>query len=190
MLSETKDLAEPWPRQPGPISFAARSGWQILSSSPPVVSADPSYAIDDGAEHMTPVVQEDVTGCGIASVATLAGVTYNQVKTVASQLGIQVNDSRLWSDTAFVRTLLKQYDLKTAPQEQPFRSWKTLPPLALLAIKWHRTGNQAFWHWVIFWRGTGGPVVIDPKRSLKKNVRTDFGRMKPKWFIAIDSKKC
>jgi len=145
--------------------------------------------MERGEERMKPVVQEDVTGCGIASVAALAGVTYKQVKTVASRLGIQVDDSRLWSDTAFVRTLLKQYGIEAAPQEQPFRSWKTLPPLALLAIKWHRTGKQAFWHWVIFWQGPERDVVIDPKRSLKHHVRTDFGRIKPKWYITIDAKR-
>jgi len=135
---------------------------------------------------MKPVIQEDVTGCGIASVAALAGVTYQQAKEVATRLGIQVSDSRLWSDTTFVRTLLKHFNIDAGPQAHPFRSWKTLPPLALLAITWHRRGNQAFWHWVIFHRGTGGPVVLDPKPSLKKHVRTDFGRMKPKWFITID----
>jgi ABC-type bacteriocin/lantibiotic exporter with double-glycine peptidase domain len=141
------------------------------------------------AEYMTPVVQEDVTGCGIACVAGLAGVTYQQAKAVATRLNIQVSDSRLWSDTDFVRTLLKHYDIEAGPQEQPFRSWKTLPPLALLAIKWHSKGDQAFWHWVIFRQSPNGPVVLDPKRSLKKNVRTDFGRMKPKWFITIDAKR-
>ena len=136
-----------------------------------------------GPEWLNPVIQEDVTGCGIASVAALAGVFYQQTKAVAVKLGIQVTDPRLWSDTTFVRTLLEHYRLHTLPQERPFRSWNALPPLALLAIKWHRTGNQAFWHWVIFRRGTGGPMVIDPKPTLTNNIRTDFGRMKPRWFI-------
>jgi len=138
---------------------------------------------------MKPVVQEDVTGCGIASVAALAGVTYKQTKAVAAQLGIQVTDSRLWSDTAFVRTLLKHFKIDAAPQEQPFRSWNTLPPLALLAIKWHRRGNQTFWHWVVFQREFDRAVVLDPKPSLKHPVRTDFGRITPKWFIRIDAKR-
>jgi ABC-type bacteriocin/lantibiotic exporter with double-glycine peptidase domain len=145
--------------------------------------------MDYGVERMNTVVQEDVTGCGIASVAALAGVTYKQVKEVATRLNIQVSDSRLWSDTAFVRTLLKHYGIEAGPQEQPFLSWKTLPPLALLAVKWRRKGNQAFWHWVIFRRGSEESVVLDPKQSLKKHVRTDFGRIKPKWFITIDIKR-
>ena len=30
-----------------------------------------------------------------------------------------------------------------------------------------------------------GARVLDPKRSLRHHVRTDFGRVKPKWFIPI-----
>ena len=146
-------------------------------------------AKDCGVGRMNPVVQQDTTGCGIASVAALAGVTYLEAKEAAAGLGIQVTDSRLWSGTAFVRTLLKHYDIVAEPHERPFRSWRTLPPLALLAIKWHRKGNHTFWHWVIFWRDSDRPVVLDPKRSLKIHVRTDFGRMKPKWFMTISHRK-
>ena len=44
-----------------------------------------------------PVAQEDITGCGIACVASLAGVRYREVKARASRLGVEVTDSRLWS---------------------------------------------------------------------------------------------
>jgi hypothetical protein len=27
--------------------------------------------------------------------------------------------------------------------------------------------------------------VLDPKKSLQTNRRTDFGRMKPKWYIPL-----
>ena len=138
---------------------------------------------------MKPVIQEDVTGCGIASVATLAGVTYQQAKEAATRLGIEVNNSRLWSDTACVRKLLQHYSVQASRQKKPFRSWNTLPPLALLAIKWHRQGKQAFWHWVVFCRNPGGPVVLDPKRNLQTHIRTDFGRIKPRWFITVRKKK-
>lgn len=134
---------------------------------------------------MNPVVQEDATGCGIAGAAMLAGVTYQHAKQAAAQLGIQVSDSRLWSDTALVRRLLEHYGIIAEPQEQPFRSWHTLPPLALLAIKWRREGHRAYWHWVVFRREGGQPVVLDPKKLLRNNIRTDFGRIKPRWFMAI-----
>ena len=53
---------------------------------------------------MKPVVQQEITGCGIASVAALAGVTYREAKAVANRLGIYAEDSSLWSDTRYVRT--------------------------------------------------------------------------------------
>ncbi|MGE3154079.1 MAG: hypothetical protein AB7G48_18645 [Nitrospiraceae bacterium] len=134
---------------------------------------------------MKPVVQEERTGCGIAAVATLAGVTYREARRTAYRLGIVATDPRLWSETAHVRRLLVQYRIRPAKSETPFRSWKALPPLALLAIKWHRVKGTAFWHWVVFHRGPDGPVVLDPKRSLRVHCRTDFGRMKPKWFLLV-----
>ena len=43
---------------------------------------------------MKPVVQEQRTGCGIAAVAALAGVSYAKAKAVAASLGISVHDPR------------------------------------------------------------------------------------------------
>jgi ABC-type bacteriocin/lantibiotic exporter with double-glycine peptidase domain len=143
----------------------------------------PSMAV--GPTHMKAVLQEDLTGCGIACVATLANVSYQKVKSVALTLGIDVGDTRLWSHTAFVRILLNHYGIQSLPGESPFRSWQALPPLALLATKWHRKNNQAFWHWVIYWKRPDGPVVLDSKFTLRNHVRTDFGRIKPRWFITV-----
>lgn len=38
---------------------------------------------------MKPVTQEEISGCGIASVAALSGLSYQEAKTVANSLGIQ-----------------------------------------------------------------------------------------------------
>ena len=138
---------------------------------------------------MKPVIQEDSTGCGLASVATLAGVSYQHTKTVACKLEIKVQDPQLWSDTRYVRKLLAHYGLSASRNTTTFKSWDNLPPVTLLAIKWHRKKNCAFWHWVVFYRGRQGPMVFDPKRELRTHRRTDFGRIKPKWFIMINSKK-
>lgn len=134
---------------------------------------------------MKPVVQLDATGCGIASVAALAGATYAQAKAAADCLGIAVDDDRLWSETTQVRSLLEQFGLAASRGETPFSSWQALPDVALLAIKWHREKGRAHWHWVVFWRGPEGPVVLDSKRTLRRHVRRDFGRMHPKWWIGI-----
>jgi hypothetical protein len=138
---------------------------------------------------MKAVVQEDRTGCGIASVAALAQEKYRTVKRVAGQLGISTADSRLWSDTRHIRTLLRRFGIKAAPTEEAFVSWEALPDRALLAIKWHREETGPAWHWVVFARDESGSVVLDSKRGLRSNRRTDFGRMKPKWFIRVGQKR-
>ncbi|MFO0731284.1 MAG: hypothetical protein U0361_09885 [Nitrospiraceae bacterium] len=134
---------------------------------------------------MQAVVQEDRTGCGIASVAALTGQSYRRVRKKAARLGIAVSDERLWSETGHVRRLLASYGLHAARSERPFRDWTTLPSVALLAIKWHRRGNRAFWHWVVYSQGPDGPRVLDSASSIRRPVRTDFGRMRPKWYIEI-----
>jgi hypothetical protein len=135
---------------------------------------------------MKAVVQLERTGCGIASVAALAGVSYRRAQQAAQRLGIFAQDERLWSETAYVRRLLRWFGLHAAPKETTFVSWQTLPDLALLAIKWRTLRGRAQWHWVVFHRAPTGAVVLDPKRALRRNSRTDFGRMRPKWFIAIE----
>lgn len=134
---------------------------------------------------MRPVVQLEPTGCGIASVAAIAGLSYARAKAIAGSLGISAQDERLWSDTAHVRTLLKHLGVKTGRSEHPFRSWESLPDLALLSIKWHLEKGHPFWHWVVFVRDHRGARVLDPKKNLRRHLRTDFGRIKPKWFIPI-----
>ena len=134
---------------------------------------------------MKPVVQLERTGCGIACAATIAGVSYTRAKTLAARIGISAADERLWSGTAQVRRLLRQFGLRCGRGEEAFRGWNALPDLALLSTKWHLERGRPFWHWVVFVRDAHGPRVLDPKQGLRRNVRTDFGRMRPNWFIRI-----
>jgi ABC-type bacteriocin/lantibiotic exporter with double-glycine peptidase domain len=133
------------------------------------------------------VIQEEISGCGIAAVAALAGVSYGQAKRRANSLGIYARDRSLWSDTDYVRRLLKTYGLHAPSGEPPFRDWATLPDRALLAIKWHRENGRPFWHWVVFVREGDDAYVLDSKKALKQHCRRDFGRIKPKWFIPVSS---
>jgi len=132
-----------------------------------------------------PVVQLEPTGCGIATVAAIAGLSYPKTRAIASSLGISAQDERLWSGTAHVRKLLEHLGVKTGRSGQPFLSWQSLPDLALLSTKWRLENGRPFWHWVVFVRDDNGARVLDPKKSLRRHTRTDFGRIKPKWFIPI-----
>lgn len=134
---------------------------------------------------MRPVVQLDRTGCGIASVAAIAGLSYRDAKSAAGALGIQVDDRLLWSDASHVRRLLRHVGLRADPRELPFRAWARLPDLALLSTKWHLERGRPHWHWVVFVREGGRAYVLDSNKRLRRNRRTDFWRMNPKWFIPV-----
>ncbi|WP_091646452.1 hypothetical protein [Aquisalimonas asiatica] len=134
---------------------------------------------------MKPVIQEEISGCGIAASAALAGMSYAEAKSRANALGIYAADPTLWSETAHVRKLLQAFGLLAAPEETPFESWERMPDKALMAIKWRVEKGRAFWHWVVFLREEGEATVLDSKKGLRSNVRRDFWRMKPKWYIEI-----
>ncbi len=134
---------------------------------------------------MKAVIQMERTGCGIASVAAIVGRSYSQAQSIANALGIFAHDQSLWSDTAYVRTLLNHFGVRTGTREIPFCSWERLPDVALLATKWHLKKGRPYWHWVVFVRENGQSCVLDSKRGLRTNRRTDFGVMKPKWYISV-----
>jgi len=138
---------------------------------------------------MKPVIQLERTGCGIASVSAIAGLSYQKTKSIANGLGIFAHDKSLWSETAYVRTLLNHFGIRTDSREVAFRSWESLPDIALLAIKWHLENGRPFWHWVVFVREGGQCCVLDSKKGLHTNRRTDFGRIKPKWYIKVTDVK-
>ena len=134
---------------------------------------------------MKAVIQQEIAGCAIASTAALAGVSYTTAKKVAKNLGITATDPTLWSSTTHIRRLLHYYHINVDNSETPFTDWQSLPDRTLLAIKWHLEKGIPYWHWVVFVRDTNGEYVLDSKKALKQNVRTDFGRIKPKWFIGV-----
>ncbi len=134
----------------------------------------------------SPVVQEEATGCAIASCAAIAGISYARARQVAGELGISARDPSLWSQTRHVRKLLRKLGFRTRESETRFSSWSSLPDLALLATKWHLEQRVPFWHWAVFVRDADGNArVLDSKASLRTHARTDYGRIRPKWFIAV-----
>ena len=131
------------------------------------------------------IIQEEKTGCGIASVANIAGLSYSEVKKTANSLGIFAEDKALFSDTLYIRRLLKYYGVETSEDEIPFKSWQSLPDCALLAVNHRKEDNFIFWHWVVFKRTKDFAIVQDSAVYLKNNDRTDFDSINPEWFIEI-----
>ena len=137
--------------------------------------------------NMKPVIQEEITGCAIATTAAIAGISYQEAKQMANHLGICAEDNKLWSDTLHMREMLNHLGIPASDNEMPFTSWERLPDLAILSIKWRIEEGQPFWHWVVFVREANNEYVLDSKQSLKTNIRTDFGRINPKWYIAVNA---
>jgi len=142
-----------------------------------------------GVKTLKVVVQEEVTGCGIASVANIVGKTYAEMKQIANAMGIYATDEVLWSETHHVRRMLAAEGVATSNEELPFESWAALPDIALLAIKHHQEKGRDFWHWVVFKRLQGREYVLDSASYLPTNLRTDFEAMQPKWFIPVWKKQ-
>lgn len=136
---------------------------------------------------LSPVIQEETTGCGIAAAACVLGQSYAQMKTIAHAMGISAQDEQLWSDTQYVRRLLASGGVRCSATEIPFQSWQALPDLALLPIKHHQQQGREFWHWVVFQRVDGQPWVLDSASYLAHNLRQDFDAMQPHWFIALET---
>ena len=134
---------------------------------------------------LNPVIQEEVTGCGIASAANILGKSYAEMKTIANSMGIFASDESLWSDTQYVRRMLSAEGVDTSANEIPFESWEALPEQALLSIKHHQENGKNFWHWVVFKRINGQGFVLDSASYLASNLRQDFEAMQPKWFIEV-----
>ena len=135
---------------------------------------------------MMAVIQEEKTGCAIASSAAIAGISYEEARKIANGMGIYAEDSELWSETNHIRRLLAKLGVKAGNKEILFTNWESLPNCALLSIKWNLRNGKPYWHWVVFVREGDRKYVLDSNKSLKSNIRTDFVRMKPKWYIEIN----
>ena len=131
------------------------------------------------------IVQEEPMGCGIAAVANIANLSYATVKAKANSMGIFAGDELLYSDTQYVRNLLKEYGFSASTDEMPFQSWSLLPDVALLSIKHKIENNRPFWHWVVFKKSSAGGIVQDSSMQITNHERTDFENMQPKWFIHV-----
>jgi hypothetical protein len=64
---------------------------------------------------MKSVVQEETTGCGIASVANILRKTYPEMKDIANAMDIYAENKLLWSDTQYVRKMPTSAGVETSP---------------------------------------------------------------------------
>lgn len=136
---------------------------------------------------MKAVIQEETTGCAIASSAAIAGLSYQQVKHIANNLGIFAEHTSLWSSDHSIRKILSELGFQTGTLTD-FTRWERLPELALLSTNWHLKDNTPYWHWVVFVREDDQPYLLDSKPSLTENKLSNFEKTDVKWFIPVYKK--
>lgn len=131
---------------------------------------------------MKRVSQEHRTGCGIACVAMLCGATYLEVMKAANEIfGWGESQRTFYTDSSDLQKLLLTMKVKTQ-QGRSVRKWSSIPASAIVGINHNeKTGK---WHWVVFRREIDREYVLDPQS--KREVRTDFGRMRLRSCIPID----
>jgi len=129
---------------------------------------------------MKKVLQTDNTGCGIASVAFLAGKTYNQIKKESIKQKICTPDDYGTSFYDIYKLLTAQNILVVDIQR--VNCWLDLKgKIAIVGV--HKRKNDSFFrHWVVY----KGDKIYDSAPLLKNYPRQDFGRIKPYAFIEIN----
>jgi len=132
---------------------------------------------------MKRVLQGNPSGCGLACVAMLANRSYREVRDKARLIPGFDNDHCLRTNASELRSLLEEYGISASKHLIPFRDWNHLPNLCILAINYNE--STEIWHWVIFTSNNGNKYVLDPNPHIKTSRRTDFRRIKTKWYLKI-----
>jgi ABC-type bacteriocin/lantibiotic exporter with double-glycine peptidase domain len=134
---------------------------------------------------MKRIKQDHPSGCGLACVAMIAGRKYSEIREHAREILDFNNNHDLYTDASHLRKLLSKFKIHTSLKKIPFATWEKLPEKAILGINHNITVNK--WHWVVYTKDHLGAYVLDPKITIKSERRTDFNKMKPKWYITIHS---
>lgn len=140
-------------------------------------------------------LQQDRSGCGLACVAMLAGIGYAQARTLARGLGIGPKPYRYrtgaglhtaregyLTDASQLRRMLKLLGVASGAQRE-VSGWDECDGDGIAAINYDPVNRS--WHWVVRLHDDTGACVLDPNARVRRERRTDFGRMKPVRFIPV-----
>lgn len=130
------------------------------------------------------VLQSESDDCGMACIAMLAGCPYVKVRSEAEKIGYG-RRGRYGLDTSQVKKLGEAVGLIMGYRCIPFVGLSNIPDTSLLAINYSEASGN--WHWVVFKRESGDEYMLDPKGSLKKNRRTDFGKINIGWWLRVST---
>jgi ABC-type bacteriocin/lantibiotic exporter with double-glycine peptidase domain len=136
---------------------------------------------------MKRVLQEDPTGCGIACLAMLAGLSYKEVKAICQALPKFQELGHFYTRPEDLRSIAVAIGVTLSKRYLNFTGWDRVADLAIVAINYKIKPEGASWHWVIFSRVGEQAFVVDPDKSIVIPKRLDFSNIKAKWFIPVVS---
>lgn len=129
------------------------------------------------------IVQKTGTSCGLACVAMLARLSFREVETLARKKVSEIFEAdhqRTYGK--HLRVLLKSLGWRLGRQVK-CRTWKRVPPNALVAVQWKRLEDR--WHWVVSSEDESGPCFLDPRKQVKALRRRDFKQVRPSWYHRV-----
>lgn len=128
------------------------------------------------------ITQEDSTACGIACVAMVAGLTYNEAKKVALDNQIFKANKNFYTTSNDLTKFLNFLGIKAGTGRKVCH-WKSIKTLSIVGINFIETTGT--WHWVLFIPNEDTGYVLDPSKRIKTEKRIDLSRMRLRSYIPI-----
>lgn len=106
------------------------------------------------------VPQRHSTDCGVACIAMIAGVSYQEA---FDAIGFSAERTQFYTTHSCLTNALRKLGISV--MRRKFRSWQEIPGPAIVAVN-HRSNRQLF-HWVMF----DGRLIWDPKQNKYRRYR-------------------
>ena len=118
--------------------------------------------------------------CGLACVAMVAGVSYEQALEAFRTLDRKGKTNKFYTKHCHVSKMLGHLGLST--KRIRFQSWREIEHHSIVKVNVKKSGT---WHWVVFDAGRTYPAVHDPKPGKRKIVRDFRGLKGSGEYIAV-----
>lgn len=129
------------------------------------------------------VIQEDSTGCGIACIAMVAGISYAEAKQITLNNEIlKKSVKNFYTTTKDLVNVLNSIGIESS-KGRKVRYWSSINTISIVGINFLETTDT--WHWVLFIPDEDTGYVLDPSKRVKTEKRTDFSRMRLRSYIPI-----
>ena len=131
------------------------------------------------------IKQEDDSGCGLACLAMLTGMSYNEVKKRLKLKIFSKESNEFYTNFHQTIRCAKILGLSLNSRKRN-TEWKSIETNAIVSTDYTK-GKTKYWHWVVFVRNKNGWFVYDPHETKGrggKKIRSMRGR-KLGWYMTV-----